>query len=43
MALIAASESANDAAAVDSVDSPRGNTAEQTSGNFPLETDLLAY
>jgi hypothetical protein len=27
----------------DRVDSPRGNTAEQTFGNFPLETDLLAY
>jgi hypothetical protein len=40
IALVAASESADDVAAVGS---PRGNTAEQTSGNFPLETDLLVY
>ena len=40
IALVATSESANDVAAVGS---PRGNTAEQTFGNFPLETDLLVY
>jgi hypothetical protein len=40
IALVAASESANDVAAVGS---PRRNTAEQTFGNFPLETDLLVY
>jgi hypothetical protein len=40
IALVAAFESANDVAAVGS---PRGNTVEQTFGNFPLETDLLVY